>query len=190
MAAISTIILGTLVAAQTASTIVNDRKSAKAARKQGEFNAGIADEQAADAIARGEEEAGQSDANTRQLAGSQRAAIAASGVDVASGSAADVIANDKELGALDAARIRRNAAREARGHKLEGEGYRQAGKNAARSYNNHAFGTLLSGAAGLYGVYKEYGLSSDPGLSGEAARANDALNRRGIGSLIGTTPSR
>jgi hypothetical protein len=62
------------------------------------------------------------------------------------GRPADVVANDKQLGALDVLTIKQNAAREAHGFEMQANLARKAGANAARNYNNQAISTLLTGA--------------------------------------------
>ena len=76
-------------------------------------NAQIATWQAEDAIVRGDREASRSRLKTRQLKGSQRAALAANGVDLGEGSALNILADTDYFGELDAGTIKDNAAREA-----------------------------------------------------------------------------
>lgn len=156
-----------LTAAKTTVDYVGARKAGKAARKQGEFNATQAEQQAADALARGEETAAQTGSAARQLTGAQRASLASQGIDISSGSAADVISNDQALSKLDEIQIRRNAQREAHGFQVEAQGYRMAGVNQARAYNSQATGTLIGGAADLFNIYNAYGrnTSSTPRAS-------------------------
>lgn len=99
-------------------------------------NAQIGDAQAADARYRGEMDAGQSDVRTGLLAGTQRAAFAASGVDATYGSAAGILADTSELGALDAFTIRQNATREAYAARVGAFGDRsQAAQSRAAADN-------------------------------------------------------
>lgn len=157
MAALTSIILGTLVAAQTAQSVIGDRKNAKAARKTAGFEAGILEQQANDATLIGQEAANRAASSNRQLTGEQRVSQAAQGLDLSTGSAADVIASDAKLGELDVLQIQNNAAREALGLRKQASLVRQGGKNTATSYNNRSVGTLLSGAASLYSIYDAYG---------------------------------
>jgi hypothetical protein len=119
---------------------------------------------------------------TRGLTGSQRAAYAAQGVDINSGSAADVVANDKQLGALDVLTIKQNAAREAHGYEMQANLARKAGANAARNYNNQAISTLLTGAAQAGSTYYNFRSSSGggsvprSGSSGSAGSTNGGYN--------------
>lgn len=75
-------------------------------------NAAIAGRAAADAALRGQDEVGRQSIETAQLMSRQRVALAATGVDLASGSALDVTGDTAFLSALDRATIRANAERE------------------------------------------------------------------------------
>lgn len=93
-----------------------------------DWNAQVADLQAADAIQRGAEDESRFRSGVRQIIGSQRAGFAAGNIDVGFGSALDVQEDAAMLGELDALTIRTNARREAWGIKIEAEDLRrQAG---------------------------------------------------------------
>lgn len=117
-------------------------------------NAAFADAAANDAIKRGEFEADQSRIDTRGMIGAQRAGFAANGVDVNSGSAADIQDDTAALGELDALTIKNNAAREAWGYRTQSQQYQQAARNAQRSARSNMFGSLLT--AGSQGA-RAYG---------------------------------
>ena len=167
MPAISTGILLALSAAQTVSTALGDRKSASIAQQQGnaegaqfDINASLAKNQAADAIARGGQAAGVVEGKARTLTGSQRAALAAQGIDPNSGSAAAVVGSDRAMSTVDEQTIRNNAAREAwgfttqaKGYTMQGQWARQSGANTAAAYRTASFSTLLGGAADLASIY-------------------------------------
>jgi hypothetical protein len=153
---------------QTATSFIGNQRQAAAAKAQGEYesnidnqNASLADAQAQDALQRGQVDESRQRMATRQNIGSSRAALAAQGVDISSGSAADVQASEAGLGELDALTIRNNAAREAWGYTVEGINYRQQGKlakfggqQAAAGYTANSYSSLLSGAAQTYGIYQ------------------------------------
>ncbi len=126
-----------------------ESKSIKAQSKyeaqQLELNSKLADLQAKDAEHRGKQDVANYKTEVNKLIGSQRASMAAQGIDVNDGSALDVQMDTKEMGALDALTIKNNAFREAMGFKIESVDYqgqaamtRHAGKTAARN-------TLISG---------------------------------------------
>lgn len=155
---------------QTVSNFSALQRQASAASAQGQYvkrvdeqNAKMAEAQAQDALDRGELTAQRRGLETRQQIGSTRAAQAAQGVDVSSGSAADVQASEAGIGAMDEVTIRNNAAREAWGYKVEAINQRQAGEVAAitgdttaAGYRAESYGSLLSGAANTYGLYRQY----------------------------------
>jgi hypothetical protein len=166
MAAFSTIALltmGALEAGKTAVDFTSQRKEAKSIEKQGDFeamlygrNADYASKQATDATARGEEGANDIGRGAGLLNGAQRAGFAAAGLDINSGSAADVQSNDSALAAIDQSRVRLNAAREAAGYTQQAEDYRmegaytrQAAKDKAHQLRDQSVLTLLSGAGKL-----------------------------------------
>ena len=104
------------------------------------FNRKLANINAEDAIDRGEEQVGDFKQEAARLKGSQRAALAAQGIDVDSGSAAGIQYETEKQIDTDISRIRNNAWREAWGFKVESTSLQQqetltglAGRNAAQS---------------------------------------------------------
>jgi len=171
MAALSTVAILTLATASVVKTAIDyteQRKAAKRAEQEGHFeaelfgrNAEMAEDQASDALARGEETAGTIRRGARQLRGDQRAAYAAQGIDIDTGSSADVIASDASLSEWDMLTVRTNAAREAQGftkqaasERMQGEWARAGGRNRAQSIRNQSVATLLSGAGELASIYR------------------------------------
>lgn len=154
------LILGGLAAAKTASDVMGARSGARGARNTANFQGAQLDQQAQDALLIGDETANRSALQSRQLTSAQRVSQAASGVDTSSGSAAAVISSDQRLGAMDVLTIKNNAAREALGLRKQADLVRMGGRNAAAGFNNQATGSLLSGAASLYGIYDAYGKTS------------------------------
>lgn len=117
-------------------------------------NAIIAERQAQDSLDRGRVEEQQHRLKVAQMKGTQRSALAASGVQVDSGSALDVVADTAMMGEFDALTIRNNAEREAYAYRVQGSNYQAesglyslAGRNAARNGSFGAATTLLGGAA-------------------------------------------
>jgi hypothetical protein len=129
-------------------------------------NARLAMGNAKDATQRGQLEEQRSRLETRQQIGSTRAGLAAQGVDVGSGSSADVQASEAGIGELDALTIRNNAAREAYGYQVEaaqdtreGRLAQFSGDAAASGYRAQGVSTLLTGlgntAARAYSYQKD-----------------------------------
>ena len=114
-----------------------------------EWNAGVADLQAADTIRRGQLDETKSRIATRGLIGSQRVALAANGVQVGDpGSTGDLLQIDSaRIGEEDALTIRNNAARQAWGYQVEATNYRRQGAAAVRRGRLSAASQLLSGGA-------------------------------------------
>ena len=133
--------------------------AASAQAAQANYQAQVADNNritaerlAVDAEQRGEIEVRRHRQQVEQLKGRQVAALAASGVDVASGSPLDVLADTAGLGALDQQTIRDNAAREAWRFRVDAANQgAQAGlfRNQAANASSGAVGTLLTGIGGV-----------------------------------------
>jgi hypothetical protein len=147
-----------------------------ASEKQAEildYNAHVADVQAADAIDRGAQEESKFRQGVKALVGSQRAGFAGAGVDVGYGSAVDVQGDAAYLSEIDAAQIKQNAQREAWGFKvqsveltkragvtrMEGAMQAQAGEVAQSTARIGAVGGLVTTGGSLlmqkYGFKKE-----------------------------------
>lgn len=123
-------------------------------------NAAVQERAAQDALARGRIDEQQHRLKVSQMKGAQRSALAASGVQVDSGSALDVLADTAMFGEMDALTIRSNAEREAYSarigaHNARAQGmnnvaesnlFKLAGANSARSGMIGAGSTFLGGA--------------------------------------------
>lgn len=112
-------------------------------------NAQIAEWQAQDASKRGEEEETRQRMRTAQLKGSQRAGLAANGIDISEGSAAQIQADTDWMGEQDALTIRDNAKRNAWGWRSQG----QQSTADANMYKAKAdsISPMLAGAGSLLG---------------------------------------
>ncbi len=161
---------GILTAVNTGLQFIGQQRQAGAVDAQGKYeamidrqNAGLADQQAADAIQRGQIEEGRQRLGTKQEIGATRASIAGQGVDVGSGSALDVQGSEAGLGEMDALTIRNNAAREAWGYNTQAAQDRQAalmsefsGKQAAAGLRSQSYSTLITGGLNTYGMFSKY----------------------------------
>lgn len=155
------LLVGTAVAA--AGTAVGGLMTAQQQRysaKVADANAKISSQQAADAIQRGKLEEQKSYRRTADLAGKQRAAMAANGIETDFGSALRTQADTAAIGAEEAALVRENAMREAKGYDMEAGNYRstaKAGRMAATgTIVKAAFdtGSTILGGAQQYGKMK------------------------------------
>lgn len=171
------------------SSAANAYSTAQAQRAQGEYTQGIYETNAkfaafnaTDSLERGEFLAGQikrkSDRdlsivrkNARVIQGQQRASLAAQGIEITSGSAADILEETKTLSALDETEIKRNAEldaitvkanawREAWGYQTQAIDYAARGRFARMAGDNSSRNTLLTGGlqATAYGLegYSQY----------------------------------
>lgn len=123
-----------------------------------ETNAQAAEDAARAAMDRGSVEGSASRQKYGQLKGSQRASMAANGIDLGSDTAVDILTSTDVLSEQDAATIRENSIRTAWGYKVEAGNARAAGaqqRMAANSARASAAGispamagatSLLSGA--------------------------------------------
>lgn len=117
-------------------------------------NATLAERQAVDAEERGKIEADEHRERVQRIISEQRAGMSASGVEINSGSALDLIVGTREMGELDALRIENNAAREAYGYRSQGMNYKAQGKLDRYAGNTGAVGTALSTAGNAAYQYK------------------------------------
>lgn len=152
---------GAALAMQGASSFASSYSQSQAMESQGIFNAQLAETnarlarlQAEDAIARGEKEAANHKNRVGQMVGSQRAAMAAQGISVDSGSAAQIQAETYAIGDEDARTIRTNAWREAWGYQTQAINYQSQGQFDRMASRNQARNTLLTGGmqAASYGA--------------------------------------
>lgn len=100
-----------------------NKASANAQAQVAENNATLAEYQARDAERRGSIAAQNVGYRTNQLAGSQRTAMAANGVDLGYGSALEILSDTEYFGQVDRATTVDNAAREAWGYRTQGANY-------------------------------------------------------------------
>ncbi len=124
-------------------------RAAQAEADAANRNARIAEAQSTDAVARGGKEELQQRRKMAILQGEQRAALAASGVNVDSGSALAMQDASASEGEQDAAAIRFNAAREAWGHNVQATNFRNQASAAKAKGRNALTGGLIKGGTSL-----------------------------------------
>lgn len=141
--------------ASAASSIVTGYAQSKAYKAQGQYqqslaetNASMADLAEKETLQAGDVAAGRKNEQTKQAVGSELAEQGASGVDVASGSAALVRGGTKLAGDIDELTIRNNAARAAFGYKVQGIQDKFQGQFAQLTAKSEAEQSLLSGGLG------------------------------------------
>lgn len=126
-------------------------------------NQTIAGQYAQQATQDGENKVAAKQQQTAQMIGAQRAAMAANGVDLDSGSPLRLQEDTAKLGNVDAMTIRNSAAREAYGYQLQGLSYGQQAQldqsssdNAVTAGNLNAFSSILGGAASVGKQWTQY----------------------------------
>ena len=92
-------------------------------KRQFEFSQKVADLQAKDAIKRGELQAKRVREAGKKIVGAQRAALAAQGIELDSGTALDIQEETAAFTEMDALTVKMNAYREAWGYKIESANY-------------------------------------------------------------------
>lgn len=172
---VSLAIIGTVASvAATGVSVMGAVQSGKQASAQMEYqskinnnNAILADRQAEDALARGQEEERKHRIKLGLYQGQQINAFASNGVTVDSGTPLDVLGDSAETGELEALTIRNNAARESWGYRVQAGNYRSsaglnssAAQNAITSGYTSGFSSALAGAGSVadrWYTYNRYG---------------------------------
>lgn len=146
---------------------------AQAIRAQGAYqksvglqNARMSELSAQQSLERGQLLAASQGIRTGKILGAERAAYANQGVDVNSGSAAQVQADTSKMGALDRLTIQNNAARQALGYRIQGVNDRYGAIFAGMEARNRAESTILTGGmnfarSAAVAAYAERGLFQD-----------------------------
>ena len=134
-------------------------------------NAKLAGEQAVSTVQAGQAAAMQGGLQAAQVLGGQKAALAANGVNLGSGSAIDLQATTRYLNDQDQSNISNNAARQAWGYNVDASNYAaQSGLSAWQAQNNHpaAIGAI-GGASSRLGSASLYAMGHTTNLFGTMA---------------------
>lgn len=166
--AVGTLVIGAigagLAAVSAQRQVEAGNRAAEYNAKINERNAEIANLQAVDAEQRGAAAVKNLRIRIARLKGSQRAAAAASGVVVDTGSPLDVLQDTEFFGEVDAMTIRENAAREAWGFRTQAGGFvAQARLSRAKKGDPRLAGvtSLLTGVSRLgsqFGSFQRAGV--------------------------------
>jgi hypothetical protein len=127
------------------------------AKQVGRNNQIAAEYAAADAVKRGEEQAIDVRRKADQIKGAQRSRMAAAGLDLTTGTPAELQAQTDFFGQQDVYTTRTNANREAWSLRNQGVQAQALGRAEARQANLSAFSTLLSTAGQTASKWKTYG---------------------------------
>jgi len=152
------------------------------------INAQVAQQNADYTRAVGEVKTEEEGMAARGKLGAIRAALATSGIDLTSGSAARVQESEEELGAYSQALIRSDAAKRAYGYEVEKAGniaqsnmYKTAGSQAALAGEIGAFGSILGGVSSVSSKWLQ---GKTVGLwSGTTSTVPPGYNPNALGSL-------
>ncbi len=144
-----------LTIAATAVATVGQGYSALVANAQGRgaaaqsrANRDEANRSAADALERGNVDQVRQGRKVSQEMGAQRAALAANGIDLSFGSAADLVGDTAMYGQEDSATLAENTSREARGFQINAANF----EAEARSQKKAAGAALVKGAFDIGGT--------------------------------------
>lgn len=129
-----------------------------------QINAGIAQEQARAETIAGDIRAQQSGIKTAERVGMTRAAMAAGGLDLGTGSPKSVISSEEEIGQFDQASIRNDAARRDYGYNVAAFGDQAqssldiaAGEGAVQAADVNVGTSLLGGATQVSDKWVKFG---------------------------------
>lgn len=164
---VSMAVIGGLgVATQAFGSLESGRATAQADSYRAQVaanNAALARQQGTLDIQAGEIQAQEHGLKTRATVGQEKAAQGAAGIDINSGSAADVRAGTAATGIVDMSAIRSNAAKKAYADEVQansdtaqGQLDTMAGEQAETGAEIGAAGTLLSGASTVGGNYLKF----------------------------------
>jgi hypothetical protein len=143
-----------------------------------DINARMAEQAAQSELLRGEREYGNARLRTAALRGRQRASLAANGVDLGVGSAAQIQTSTEVMGEIDANTIQANAIKTAWGHRMEATNHRNDALMKRTSASGidpdkAVFSSLVSGAGRIYGMSQFGGMGGGAG-QGAAAGSTSA----------------
>lgn len=143
-----------------AISLVGGMMGAQNARQEGAFNSGMLKRNAAlkeqaaqETIFAGDTSADWQRVRTGQGIGTQRSVQAANGIDVNSGSAAQLQDDTAMIGELDALTIQNNAAREAYGYRIQADQDRMNAAQTLTNAGNKATGSILGGLGSAFGSF-------------------------------------
>lgn len=149
-----------MAAIPIAISLAGGMMGAQNARQQGAFQEAMAEQNAAykEAAAQDAEKRGAVDADryrrqVGQLIGSQRTGFAANGIDVNSGTAAEIQDDTAAFGEFDALTIANNAAREAWGYRVGAQNDLMNGRMAQSNARSAATGSILGGVGSAFGSF-------------------------------------
>ena len=133
----------------TAMSVMGQMQASKAEAASATFQAKQSKILAEDALKRGAADEQAQRRKTAALQSRQEAVMAASNLDIGSGSPLAILGDTAMMGELDAQVVRGNAAREAQQYNTQGKMFEMSAKNAKSAGMVQAFGTALGGIGTL-----------------------------------------
>jgi hypothetical protein len=140
--------------------LVGGMMGAQSANQQGAYDSALLGQNAAfkqraadETIIAGNTSADWQRVRTKQAIGTQRTAQAGNGIDVNSGSAAQLQDDTAMLGELDALTIQNNAAREAFGYRVQAAQDINNANQALVNAKSKATGSILGGMGSAFGSF-------------------------------------
>lgn len=141
----------------TAVSAVAGYSAGQSAKATAQFNAHMMELEAKDTIDRGEQASAEIERQGRGMVGEQRATLAAQGIDVNDGTAAQLQADTVRTTLDTVRRTRTDAAMQAWGLRINAKSVRRAGAMAARAATFGAAGGIIAGGAQSAAMgYKAY----------------------------------
>jgi hypothetical protein len=145
-----------------------------------DYNAKIAKDNAEYATNAGQQQAAQEGLKLGAQIGQTKANYGASNIAVDSGSAADVVASERQIGKIDTANILNNAARVAYGYQVQGQQdtmqgtlLRSASVDASKAGTIGAISSLVGTAGSVSSKWLQYGQSFGTGAGASTAQGTD-----------------
>lgn len=184
-----------LAGIQAGLTAVNAYTTAEAIKRESRhqqhvlnYNAMQADRQAKESIQRGGTQALKLVGRGRMFAGAQDVALADSGIQTDTGSAAMLRERTKELVELDALEIRKQAYLEAWGYESQAIQYRAQAKFTRRAAKGKVLSTYLEAITGIAGIglqagYNAKQTATSGAIEGKQARGRQMLEDMKAGKL-------
>lgn len=160
-----------MVAATVLSAVVGigqaqgQRAAGKAEQQIAENNARLSEQQGKDAAILGARDSEQAAWRTRAMIGTQKAAIAANGLDMDVGTPLDILGQTALFGGADQSAIAMDAARKAWGFNAEALNYRNQGAQARWQGNQASKLTILSTLGSTLNSFGSMKFGSGPSLS-------------------------
>lgn len=145
----------------TGANVLGTYSQMQAAKSNASYQAAVANQNAAIANAQsisagmaGADEQGRIRDKTKQVAGSQKAAFAANGLDIQSGSALSTLSDTALMGEQDVQTSRQNTQQQMWGYDVQAMNYRNQAKAAKAEGRNQSRSALLTGITSLAKQYQ------------------------------------